>query len=71
MTTVPLFHRRHALRQIACGFGATAAAAMLGEDSIAAGVDPMAPRASHFAPRVKRVIFLFLHGGMSHVISRN
>ncbi|GIS61716.1 MAG: hypothetical protein CM1200mP2_39410 [Planctomycetaceae bacterium] len=27
----------------ACGFGATAAAAMLGEESAAAGVDPMAP----------------------------
>jgi len=28
---------------------------------------PLAPKASHFPPRAKRVIFLFLNGGMSHV----
>jgi len=27
----------------------------------------MAPRASHFAPRAKQVIYLFMHGGPSHV----
>ena len=63
----PLLHRRRALSRIACGFGATAAAAMLGEESAAAGVDPMAPKRPHFVPRAKRVIFLFLHGGISHV----
>ncbi len=65
--------RRQALQRIACGFGATAAAAMLGEESRAdrairgATVDPMAPRRGHHAPRARRVIFLFLHGGISHV----
>ena len=62
-----MLHRRRALSRIACGFGATAAAALLGEESAAAGVDPMAPKRPHFAPRAKRVIFLFLHGGISHV----
>jgi hypothetical protein len=28
---------------------------------------PLAPKSSHFPPRAKRVIFLFLNGGMSHV----
>jgi hypothetical protein len=28
---------------------------------------PLAPKTSHFPPRAKRVIFLFLNGGMSHV----
>src|SRR5262245_24112186 len=29
--------------------------------------DPLAPKPSHFAPRAKRVIFLFSTGGVSHV----
>ncbi|HTM49645.1 MAG TPA: DUF1501 domain-containing protein [Bryobacteraceae bacterium] len=32
-------------------------------------VDPLAPRAPHFAPRAKSVIFLFMDGGVSHVDS--
>ena len=31
--------------------------------------DPMAPRPAHFAPRAKRVIFLYMSGGVSHVDS--
>ncbi|MDR3634799.1 MAG: DUF1501 domain-containing protein [Isosphaeraceae bacterium] len=31
--------------------------------------DPLAPRAPHFAPRAKSVIFLFMSGGVSHVDS--
>jgi len=30
-------------------------------------ISPMAPRAPHFAPRAKSVIFLFMYGGPSHV----
>ncbi|MHC5540455.1 DUF1501 domain-containing protein, partial [Singulisphaera rosea] len=29
--------------------------------------DPLAPRSPHFAPRAKRVIFLFMTGGPSHI----
>src|SRR5262245_48311423 len=29
--------------------------------------DPLAPRASHFPGRAKRVIFLFMTGGVSHL----
>jgi hypothetical protein len=34
---------------------------------MAAAVDPLAPRATHHVPRARRVIFLFMHGGPSHV----
>src|SRR5687767_13749681 len=40
-----------------------------GTPAMAAPVDPLAPRASHFAPKAKRVIFLFMTGGVSHVDS--
>jgi hypothetical protein len=30
-------------------------------------VDPTAPKPTHFAPKAKRVIFLFMTGGVSHV----
>jgi len=32
-------------------------------------LDPLAPRTPHFEPRAKRVIFLFMSGGVSHVES--
>src|SRR5688572_18896664 len=35
----------------------------------AAPADPMTPRAPHFAPKAKRVIFLHMSGGVSHVDS--
>src|SRR5205823_5567058 len=31
------------------------------------GGDPLAPRQPHFPARARRVIFLFMHGGVSHV----
>ena len=31
--------------------------------------DPLAPREPHFPARAKRVIFLFMHGGVSHIDS--
>lgn len=56
--------RRHFLQTTACGFGSLALAAM------AQGVpNPLAARHTHFAPRAKRVIFLFMAGGVSHVDS--
>ena len=33
----------------------------------ASGVDPLAPKAPHFAPKAKRVIFLFMAGAPSHL----
>jgi len=37
--------------------------------NLLAADDPLAPRAAHFAPRAKRVIFLHMSGGVSHVDS--
>lgn len=30
-------------------------------------VDPLSPKAPHFTPRAKRVIFIFSNGGVSHM----
>ena len=38
-------------------------------ESRPAGGDPLAPKPPHFAPRAKRVIFLNMSGGVSHVDS--
>ena len=37
------------------------------EQLLADSGDPLAPRTSHFPPRAKNVIFLFMTGGVSHV----
>ena len=59
-----LLTRRQALKTTACGFGYLALA---GLTSSAAAANPLAPRAMHLPPRAKRVIFLFMQGGPSHV----
>ncbi len=62
--------RREMLQASACGFGQLAVAALAGssaatESSLASG--PLAPKPPHFPARAKRVIFLFMWGGPSHV----
>src|SRR5689334_14799994 len=59
--------RREMLRRCANGFGAVALAALLAEDAPAAGADPLAPRPTHFPPKAKNVIFLYMDGGPSQV----
>ena len=66
--------RRAALSRVALGFGALAASAMLGEHGLARGMgagpgpaSALAPRPPRFRARARRVIFLFMHGGPSHV----
>jgi hypothetical protein len=62
--------RREMLRRTACGFGSVALAGLLASESPAAAAassSPLAPRAPHFPARSRRVIFLFMHGGVSHV----
>src|SRR6185312_16252054 len=63
-----LLSRRAALARTTCGFGAVALAGLLAEQARASG-DPLAARPPHHAPRAKRVIFLFMQGGPSHVDS--
>lgn len=60
--------RRAALARTGCGFGAVALAGLLAEQARASG-NPLAARPPHHAPRAKRVIFLFMQGGPSHVDS--
>ena len=57
----PLFNRRQALRTSANGFGMLGLAHLLGDQAQAA------PSLPGFAPRAKRVIYLFMSGGPSHV----
>lgn len=60
-------NRRQLLESAACGFGAMALAGLAGESSATASPHPLAARTGHHAPRAKRVIFIFLQGGPSHV----
>jgi hypothetical protein len=65
--------RRDLLRRTACGFGSLALAGLASEARAAevagAPADPLAPRLPHHWARAKRVIFLFMQGGVSHVDS--
>jgi hypothetical protein len=62
--------RRELLATTSCGFGMLAFAGLFGQSARAAATDanhPLAPKQPHFAPRAKRVIFMFMQGGPSHV----
>jgi hypothetical protein len=70
--------RRDMLLRCGNGFGALAAAAMLGQTVADAadqtgtlaepsGSNPVAPKLSHFAAKARSVIFLFMDGGPSQV----
>lgn len=71
----PTLSRREWLRRSAGGLGSVALSSLLTEWASAAPAapgalaDPLAPRAPHFAPRAKRVILLYMTGGVSHVDS--
>jgi hypothetical protein len=61
--------RRKFLREAGGGFGAIAAAWLLQHEQARAGLplDSQAPRAPHFPAKATRVIYLFMHGGPSHL----
>ncbi|EMI19014.1 secreted protein containing DUF1501 [Rhodopirellula maiorica SM1] len=66
------FTRRHMLRTAACGFGSIAASAILAQTNalakshqVIAGSGPQSP----LVPKAKRIIFLFMQGGVSQVDS--
>ncbi len=62
--------RRDLLKTAGCGFGYLALAGLSAEQAAAASVaNPLAPRPPHFTPKAKRVIFLFMQGGVSQVDS--
>jgi hypothetical protein len=61
-------NRRQALLRFANGFGVIGLAALLADESRAQdAADPLAVRPPMFPARAKRVIFLFMSGGPSHV----
>ncbi|MEM7453572.1 MAG: DUF1501 domain-containing protein [Planctomycetota bacterium] len=68
--------RRDVLRNAACGFGSVALAGLMAERSFAGLVEDdtgqatpnsLLPRESHFAPKVKRIVYLYMDGGPSQV----
>lgn len=68
--------RREFLWQAGGGFAGLALAGLLDREFLAAQdvradgtkwKNPLAPKAPHFAPKAKSVIFLFMYGGPSHI----
>jgi hypothetical protein len=67
--------RRWFLEQCGVGLGAIALGQLLGQQAGAAeagadpahSLNPMAPKAPHYAPKAKRVLFLFMAGAPSHL----
>ncbi len=64
-----LLTRRWFLRDCGVGLAGIALNSLLARDSVAApaAVNPLAVRPPHFAPRAKRVIYLFQAGAPSHL----
>jgi hypothetical protein len=67
-----LMTRRHFFGRSATGIGVAALASLLNERLFAADIDPALKThgtlpALHFAPKAKRVIYLFMSGGPSHI----
>ncbi len=68
----PWMTRRQMLCRLGNGFGALGLASVLAGEGLLgstaqAASNPLAPKAPHFPPRAKRVIFLFMNGGPSQV----
>src|SRR5689334_10207746 len=61
-------NRRYFLRDCGVGLGKIALAGLLAQSATTAGADsPLAPRASHFPGRAKRLIHLFMGGAPSQL----
>ncbi len=58
--------RRVALQGLTGGLGLVALSALT-QRNVAAATGPLAPKSPHFTPRAKRVIFLCMRGGPSHM----
>lgn len=62
-----ILSRRQMLRRFANGFGVLGLAGLFGEELLAAAVNPLGQQPGLFPGRAKRIIFLFMSGGPSHV----
>src|SRR5215475_13315642 len=66
-------NRRQMMKRFASGFGMLGVAGLFAEDFVAsafaglANANPLAVRPPQFPARAKRLIFLFMSGGPSHV----
>ena len=58
----PRWTRRQALQRMAGGFGMLALSQLLHAEA-----NPFAPKPTHFPAKAKRIIYLVMNGGMSHV----
>ena len=68
--TAAFLSRRDMLSRAGAGFGALAAACLLGADPARAAmspVSPLAPKLPHYRARAKSIIFVFIEGGPSHL----
>ncbi len=63
----PAVSRREILARSGCGFAALALAGLAGRSAASVSPGPLAPKAPHFPARAKRVVFLCMAGGPSHV----
>jgi hypothetical protein len=61
------YSRRNLLRTVGAGFGHLAFSGLLGRAAAEAATagKPLSPKPSHFEPRAKRIIFLFMEGAIS------
>lgn len=64
--------RRYFLKSTACGIGSTALAHLMSKEASAEkrelkSVNPLEPKAPHYAPKAKNVIFIFMSGGPSQL----
>src|SRR5437763_12592653 len=60
--------RRWFLQECGVGRGAIALGRLMGSSaSTGAPANPLAPKKPHFAPKAKRVIYLFMAGAPSHL----
>jgi hypothetical protein len=64
---VPLVSRRDMLRRTAIGFGSIGLAGTMQAAGLLGATASPGQSRTHFAPRAKRVIYLFMNGGPSHV----
>src|SRR5436309_1482335 len=78
MTATDLLSRRTLLRRAGCGLGLLGLACLLDDEGLLEGgaraadlggrsLDPLGPRPPHFRTRARRVIWVFINGGPSHV----
>ena len=62
-----ILNRRQTLNNLACGFGSLAFGALAHRNSLAA--ESLSSSKFHHRPKAKRVIFIFMAGGVSHLDS--